>query len=668
MQARHSFLILAMAVPVLAGAQNVPGDFGMFLPVAELDTAGLAARSLNDDSIVIRARRVNIDTSALMPLTDVLDRGAALPVLRLNLFQNVVIGAMVESVDLTASGYSWSGAVAGDPLGSVAMAVNGDVVSGTIRTQGRVYLIQHDGAGLHSIREVDQSRLPEGAPPVVSRTTARTEPRAFVDDPDRVDIAVFYTPQALEDAGGEREIHALIDAWIADTNGAYLRSGIYHRLNLVLSEEVDYTEGDDSDEDNDVTNQALSCLEDEDDGCLDGIHDRRNQYSADLVHLVIAGAPPEHFCGMALTPGSFGVTHLNCGSNTFAHEIGHNSGVQHDRYLVYDACDDPPCFGSWLPEYAYGYVNQLGLNRGAQWERRWRTVMSYHDQCRDAGVGCRQIMLFSNPDLSWYGDRLGVPGSRRTTYRNATDAARRGPSDAVRTHNEFAFDLANRRARVTPDLIVTGHRATPPHAAPSEYVVMSAVVENLGILTGPFETSVSWCLVTTRTCRPTGVVVSVPPLETNGRAAVSTWLKMPSRRGAAVYRACVSTTAGEILTENNCSEDVTIDVGTLDLRVSLSLSRNSVRPGEPITVRGTARNYGTLDVGVGVVILSVRDLEGEWDRFRRYLFPGLRPGQSASVEERIEAPSTPGDYPYNACLWSPQVEWNCAVEWLTVTP
>ena len=159
-----------------------------------------------------------------------------------------------------------------------------------VRTLGRVYMIRSEGSGQYSIREVNRAGLPEGAPPLVPRSLVEADPAptAFVDDPGRVDIAVFYTPAAQRDAGGTDEINALIDVWIADTNGAYLRSDIQHRLNLVLREQVSYTEGEDS-EDSSVAKQAIDCLSEEDDGCLDAIHATREKYSADLVHLIVSG-------------------------------------------------------------------------------------------------------------------------------------------------------------------------------------------------------------------------------------------------------------------------------------------------------------------------------------------------------------------------------------------
>ena len=48
-----------------------------------------------------------------------------------------------------------------------------------------------------------------------------------------VDVAVFYTPAAREEAGGTAEIEAVIDLMIAETNEAYAASGVHGRLALV---------------------------------------------------------------------------------------------------------------------------------------------------------------------------------------------------------------------------------------------------------------------------------------------------------------------------------------------------------------------------------------------------------------------------------------------------
>ena len=673
-------LFLASAVAPVAG-QNVPasGDVGVFVPLEAGGSAltGLGARMLTADARAIRARRVTIDFEAFVPLTDVLERGGVLPALRLNLFQDVVITSLVESVALTASGYSWSGGVAGDPMGSVAVAINGDVVSGVVRTQGREYLIQREGAGQYSIREVDRSGLPEGAPPRGPRSLRDyvPAPAAFVDDPSRVDIAVFYTPAARQDAGGTDEIHAVIDAWIADTNGAYWRSDIHHRLNLVLREEIDYTEGEDS-EDNPTVEQALDCLYGRDDGCLDHIHDRRQEYSADLVHLLVSNSVPAYprVCGIARLPGSFGVSHLDCGSATFAHEIGHNSGVNHDRYVEYDeACEtdsETPCFSDLPSAYAYGYVNQLGLNTGAPLERRWRTLMSYANQCIEVEMSCPQAMRFSNSAQSWFGDALGVSGTTgRSSYRDAADAARRGPADAARMHREFAHDLANRVVRTAPDLTIKGLRVNPLQAGPGAVVRLGAIVENLGISTGSApETEVTWCRMSAsdHCSSEVGVPVSVPPLESTERVSVSTSFMLPTARGPYVYRACVSAAPGEMLIENNCSGTVTVDVGVVDLEFSMSLSTYSIEADEEVVIKAVVRNRGTLPAHANW--LGFYALDNEWERIGWHSFQTLRAGSSMEFETTFEAPSVAGTYRYGTCLLSSHLDWppRCPYETLTV--
>ena len=76
-------------------------------------------------------------------------------------------------------------------------------------------------------------------------------------------------------------------------------------------------------------------------------------------------------------------------------------GLQHDRYqLRRSGVRSHP---------AYGYVNQPGLAAGAPASSRWRTVMSYPDQCADAGIHCPALLRFSNPRQRYSGDPLGVP-------------------------------------------------------------------------------------------------------------------------------------------------------------------------------------------------------------------------------------------------------------------
>ena len=116
---------------------------------------------------------------------------------------------------------------------------------------------------------------------------------------------------------------------------------------------------------------------------------------------------------------------------TFAHELGHNMGLHHNRYV--DG-------GEGLLPYSYGYVNQQAFAAGAPESARWMTIMAYPNQCNDARIGCDAIMSFSNANQTYLGDPLGVPGDERPTAVN-------GPADAVRTLNLTRHSVAGFRPR-----------------------------------------------------------------------------------------------------------------------------------------------------------------------------------------------------------------------------
>ena len=237
------FLPLVLAGP--AGGQTA--DFGLFVPA---DDPGLPAASLIppargrpvDDGLTVRSRRVFADPAAFGALSDALDTGGEATAVRLNLFPGVVAESIVEWADLTAAGYSWGGGVAGDPFGSAAMAVNGDVVRGVVRTGGREYEIRRDGGGVLTIREVGRLRLPTPDRGVLPGRAPRSVDRSpFVDPADRLDLAVFYSPGAAQIEGGRAGLRALVDSWVADVNAAYKRSGIDQVLTLVYLGPAPYT-------------------------------------------------------------------------------------------------------------------------------------------------------------------------------------------------------------------------------------------------------------------------------------------------------------------------------------------------------------------------------------------------------------------------------------------
>ncbi len=452
---------------VLAGALggNAQGTQvrGLFIDVEPAPAAATAGTETG-----ARERFVGIDPDLLETARVEAGRAGATPVLRLNLFDDVVLDAIVDHTAPTSAGYSLSGRIEGAPSGSVTLVVNGDVIAGTVRTPAFIYRIRTADDGVLAISAIDPSTIPPGGQPQSPLSPQAPQPPARnspimapipdarrpdaapstsdAEDGSQIGLLFVYTPAAREAEGGDAQIRALLELYAAETNRSYFDSGVIQRVYVALARELDYVEvaGDGLDD--------LHRLQDPDDGHLDEAHTLRDRHSADIVGLVTAGDnqyggrayqmsdPSDDFEALA----ALYVDH-EAGASTVAHELGHIMGLHHDRY------EERVC--SWCEEiqdrdlsqykpypYSFGYVNQRAFEPDAPLASRWRTIMAYGTQCGDQGdhFRCQSLFRFSNPDQTRNGDPLGVPGSEPST-----DVA--GPADARRTLNETRTIVANFR-------------------------------------------------------------------------------------------------------------------------------------------------------------------------------------------------------------------------------
>ncbi|MEM7515701.1 MAG: reprolysin-like metallopeptidase [Planctomycetota bacterium] len=353
-------------------------------------------RSAESDPTVLRSRRVRAG------------RGASLQenTLILELFDDVSIVAAKRAQaargKVSEGTQAWVGDALGEHEGEVTLIRKRGALVGTVRHEGRTYRISDVGGGEQVIEEIDGASLPsctKGVMPAAGDLGAQDAAPALpgavaaAEDINAIDILVCYTTEAKNAQGGETAIDALAELAVLETNLAYEDSGVSWRLRLAGTEELEYQEGANF-------SGVLSALQNSTDGEMDEVHGLRDAYGADLVSLIVSGAQS---CGIAyvmpntivdFSNHAFSVVARGCatGYYSFAHEVGHNLGCQHDRDHA----------GNGAFEWSYGY-------RSA--DESWRTIMAYAPGTR--------IRRFSNPGLTYQGESTGVSRSTSSSADNA---------------------------------------------------------------------------------------------------------------------------------------------------------------------------------------------------------------------------------------------------------
>lgn len=196
-----------------------------------------------------------------------------------------------------------------------------------------------------------------------------------------ISVLVVYTPEARVAAGGTAAIQARATQAVNDANTAYQNSGVNIQLRLVYAGEVSYAESG-----NFYTDLYRLTLPS--DGFMDEVHQLRNQYQADMVSLLINNM---QYCGLGWLGAAaswadaymFSTTNQYCAAYlTFAHELGHNMGANHNKENA---------GGAGAYSYSYGHHLANGV---------YRTIMAYAPGAR--------IPYFSNPNVPYLGHATGV--------------------------------------------------------------------------------------------------------------------------------------------------------------------------------------------------------------------------------------------------------------------
>lgn len=386
-----------------------------------------------------RERAVTLQRATLSALRNAMPPGADARVVRLPFFEDADFTAALETAESTLSGgVAFAGRLTTDAMSSVILITNKDAISFNISTQGRRFRVTGNDVQGYVASELAPHGLPDHDRPVPvvnlpdtdvsvkksnaakasggasggvndQRPIALVEAPTAADNGTQMDVMVMYTNTARAAAGGTAQMEADIDAQIAFTNQMYANSGVVQRLRLVHRGEVTHVEGDPDGDLRLIANPA--------DTVLDELPILRDLYQADFVSLW--GIYPS-LCGIAFFMGAENVGFAgsaysivnspSCSvgnSETFAHELGHNMGLDHDPFVTSSITRLSPEGSTTNVDvnYAHGYVDTVN---------RFRTVMAYNDKCVSLGFGCFRAPHFSNPAISYLNPTYG-PAVTATT-------------------------------------------------------------------------------------------------------------------------------------------------------------------------------------------------------------------------------------------------------------
>ena len=395
-----------------ASAAALPAEPPALLlpPTAPADGQELSRRELKLGKLtsargVRRSRLMRLNRDALAALA-----AASSPAgssLRLDLFPEVTEIVRIDKVAADSRGFVvYQGRIEGDPLGGFNLVLHQGVAAGTVDGHRRFFRLTHVADDLVAVLEVDRSAFPNEAQPRPQRHGGGRDVAAGATAAGQTefDVLILYTTAAQEAAGGVPQMQAQAGLAISQLNQAFANSSQQVAVTLAGIAGVAYQET--GNPDTDLTWLSGDSI----------VANLRSAWDADVVSLVVSQLSA---CGIgylmrnvstAFAADAFNVVELGCAitNYSFAHEVGHNIGCNHDRANA---------TGQGAYDYSYGYQAP---------DSAFRTILAY--DC--ATPSCSRVLYYSNPDVILDGEPTGVDPDAADSADNALTAANTAPTVA----------------------------------------------------------------------------------------------------------------------------------------------------------------------------------------------------------------------------------------------
>ncbi len=331
---------------------------------------------------------------------------------QLELFDQEILTVDRHSSHEIVDGVAWRGMIEGSERVGVTMTARGDRLIAHIELDGSTYVLLPTDEMQYVLFEIDFNSFPGCGgtiqPKIDNRSSLERNaldfrpgsnwlseeapdfPSYFLPRGDsiRIDVMSLYTADARVAAGGIQAIEDKIWHAYNLANTGFINSSMNIHYYMVYMGE--YVHGETGDAYQDLPNFASNAAE------------IRNQVGADLASLIVQES---NVCGLAYMPffnhpnfesSAFQLTRHSCiYGNVWAHEHGHNLGMEHN-----------PENAAFSPAYDFAYGHW-----DSQSSQPFRTIMSYMTSDCSAS-GCQWITQFSNPDEEFGSAATGTVGER----------------------------------------------------------------------------------------------------------------------------------------------------------------------------------------------------------------------------------------------------------------